>query len=111
MPNHQSSKSSFFLVVAAMLLTTFTLSYAEDMSPAELEVFKASIKQGCIQRGIQYKDPNAEMFCSCIDKLLRSHLTDNDFQAMKKLGEAGKRATELPAMKALAPKFKSCKVG
>jgi hypothetical protein len=99
-------KFSVFLFFAV-----FSLSASANMSARQLNEFRDSIKQGCTNRGIQRGDKNAAAFCTCMDKVLRANLSDEDFEEMARLSADGKGPGDMPVMKAQLPKLEACKSG
>lgn len=87
-----------------------SVSANADVSKRQLGEFKDSIKQGCVERGIERKNKNAVKFCTCMDDVLRSNLTDNDFQEIVTLTKAGQKPFGIPTIKALLPKIAECRV-
>lgn len=92
-----------------LLFTVFSLSANASMTESQLNEFRDSIKQGCINRGLQRGDKNAASFCNCMDKVLRANLSDADFEEMARLSAEGKGPGDMPFMKAQLPKLEACK--
>ncbi|MDG6095913.1 hypothetical protein EXU34_00445 [Alteromonas sp. ZYF713] len=95
--------------VLIALFVTLSGSARGSVTAEPLEVFKSSIKQGCIARGIERQDDSAVAFCSCMDKVLRSALSDAEFAEIAKQAAAGKPISQIAPFKALIPQIAGCK--
>ena len=92
-----------------LLIASTTFSAHANYTKEQLDEFKDSIKQGCIDRGKVRKDENAVSFCNCMDNILRTNLTDNHFEEMATLALTGKDPFQVPSLKALMPQIAMCK--
>ena len=91
------------------LSVTFSVSARGSVTSEQLEAFKSSIKQGCIARGIERQDNHVVAFCSCMDKVLRSALSDAEFAGIAEQVAAGKPISQITSFKALIPEIARCK--
>jgi hypothetical protein len=92
-----------------LLFTSVSLGANANITLIQLEEFKNSIKQGCIERGFERKDENAVRFCTCMDNILRANLTDTDFEEIANLADSGKSPSQIPAFNVLLPQISACK--
>tara|TARA_B100000508_G_scaffold127921_1_gene113340 strand:+ start:155 stop:472 length:318 start_codon:yes stop_codon:yes gene_type:complete len=95
--------------VLIALFVTVSDSARGSVTAEQLEAFKSSIKQGCIARGIERQDDHAVAFCSCMDKVLRSALSDAEFAGIAEQVAAGKPISQITPFKALIPQIARCK--
>jgi len=94
---------------SVLLFVLVSLSAYANFTPMQLDEFKNSIKQGCIERGVERKDENAVLFCTCMDNILRTNLTDIEFEEMAKLAATGNPLSQIPFFKVLLPQIAACK--
>ena len=92
-----------------LIALSVTFSDSASVTSEKLEAFKSSIKQGCIARGIERQDNHAVAFCSCMDKVLRSALSDAEFAGIAEQVAAGKPISQIASFKALIPQIARCK--
>jgi hypothetical protein len=97
----------FILWVSATLATGAEAALTTN----QIDEFRDSIKNGCISRGLERGDDKKQVnsFCSCMDKVLRDNLSNDDIEEMARLGRAGKGPGDMPVMKGLLPKLEACK--
>lgn len=95
---------------AILFFALVSVSANANLTAMQLEEFKNSIKQGCIKRGGERNDENAVIFCTCMGNLLRTNLSDDEFQEIAYLAITGKKPFVAPAFKALLPQIAQCKV-
>ena len=95
--------------VLIALFVSVSDSARGSVTAEQLEAFKSSIKQGCIARGIERQDDHAVAFCSCMDKVLRSALSDAEFAGIAEQVAAGTPISQIAPFKALIPQIAGCK--
>lgn len=89
----------------------FSVNAMAKLPVEQLALFKDSIKQGCISRGLERGDDGraVQSFCACMDRVFRESLSDGDFEEIARQGMSGRPFGEIPLVQSVLPKVAVCK--